>query len=490
VTTTTSTNVPTGYSSCAYRLPRSWKLSRTGTGTGTTQVKMDLTGTAAVGTQATDFWLAIDADGDGNFATGTITKVQGANLTAGVVTFNNVAWDTDGNGNDVFTIVTDIASNTPAPFLAVATSSVNVLQHTCTDAAGYLQFVEALPSPTKKFMAIHPRGNTGYSFTGYSSNDSASYIANQMKTDGLFNTTALMNRMFSIDDASNNIYLVNGGMTVRLYYTAADSAAAMAALDPSITTGVKSLNWFKVSGSSLLGVAASVKLAKQAQTAIGMSILPQYGATLLTPARYGTESGIRYVEFDGVKNFSTFGAFAKREPAIILPIKFVSNTVVVNKCTATINWSFANSISAKPTFEVERSSNGADFKLIGKINSQSFIDNPPAAGVWYYRIKATDIDGSSTYSTVMVAHFTSCINQLVRVYPNPADEKMNILVDGSSNATCAFNITDALGKKVVQGTVQQTTTVNVSNLLPGMYMVNVYVGDAIISKKVLISHAP
>ncbi|WP_158526241.1 gliding motility-associated C-terminal domain-containing protein [Pedobacter paludis] len=123
VATASSAGLPTGASSCSTRLARQWQVNHTGVALGATQTKIDLTGTALAGTSAANVKLLIDQDGDGNFTTGTITTITATSVTANVATFDNVAWDADANGKDIFAV----ASMPAAPVLAVTNpSSVNM----------------------------------------------------------------------------------------------------------------------------------------------------------------------------------------------------------------------------------------------------------------------------------------------------------------------------------------------------------------------------
>ncbi|XZF14017.1 beta strand repeat-containing protein [Chitinophagaceae bacterium MMS25-I14] len=98
-----TTNIPAGYVPGTKRLARQWKAAVTGTAPSNLELQFDLSATGlAAGTQATDLELAIDTDGDGNFATGTIAKVQASSWTGGTATFDNVTL----SNNAVFTVVT------------------------------------------------------------------------------------------------------------------------------------------------------------------------------------------------------------------------------------------------------------------------------------------------------------------------------------------------------------------------------------------------
>ena len=83
------------------RLDREWIIQETGT-VGAVDIEIDLTGISVSATQACEFILLIDSDGDRDFTTGTITKVIASNFASDIVYFN----DHDFSDNDCFTLAT------------------------------------------------------------------------------------------------------------------------------------------------------------------------------------------------------------------------------------------------------------------------------------------------------------------------------------------------------------------------------------------------
>ncbi|MBY0425315.1 MAG: hypothetical protein K2Q22_06740, partial [Cytophagales bacterium] len=84
-----------------YRIGREWLVQETGTISGL-QVVFDLSLLTVSGTQAQDFSLLVDSDGDGNFSTGNITSYLASSLSSNQLVFDNVNFS---NG-DYFTIST------------------------------------------------------------------------------------------------------------------------------------------------------------------------------------------------------------------------------------------------------------------------------------------------------------------------------------------------------------------------------------------------
>ncbi|KJF43258.1 DUF7507 domain-containing protein [Draconibacterium sediminis] len=97
--TATGANLPATLSGRT-RLAKSWKADRDGD-VGTVDMEFDLSGIAGIGTQASDFKLVIDTDGDGNFQTGTVQTIDATAFASNKVEFNAVTLP----DNAVFTIV-------------------------------------------------------------------------------------------------------------------------------------------------------------------------------------------------------------------------------------------------------------------------------------------------------------------------------------------------------------------------------------------------
>ncbi|PZR24027.1 MAG: hypothetical protein DI535_22785 [Citrobacter freundii] len=485
VNTTTATDLPSGLTGCATRFAREWKIMRTGTGIGATQVQFNLTGTAAVSTNAADYRLMIDRDGNGDFTNGTITRIAPASLAGGVLTFNNVAWDSDLNGTDIFCLVMDAVTNMPPPSLIASNNYVLTSNFTCSDTSGYLQFTDASANPSAKYLAIKPNGNSGYNFTVYASNDSAGYINNRMMTDGSSNTTALLNRMYTIRDAGANSYSTNGGMTVRLYYSAADSSAAVNALDPAVTGGTLSLQWFKISGTS-----GSVMAAKAAQNANGMST--GYGVSLLTPDRYGEEAGIRYVEFDHITSFSTFGALVKRGGLVILPLHFTEFSASVLPCSVNLKWEYQlQEGEGDAWFAVQRAAVNGSFETVHEcMNCKTYQEELVANGKWYYRIVTKNLSGQLVYSKTVVADIRDCAaaRPSVQVFPNPATSEI-VLTRSVVSADATYELLTQSGRPVRKGALPAgvaTVKIELQGLSKGVYLIKVVTQTGVSVNKVVV----
>ncbi len=93
-------------------------------------------------------------------------------------------------------------------------------------------------------------------------------------------------------------------------------------------------------------------------------------------------------------------------------------------------------------FTVERSHTGQDFIAIGTVQSgvntnkglaYRFTDRQPLSGTSYYRLRQTDLDGSSASYQIVSVHIPGGI----AVFPNPSDGKV-IIVDAPEGSAIAL----------------------------------------------------
>ena len=98
-----------------------------------------------------------------------------------------------------------------------------------------------------------------------------------------------------------------------------------------------------------------------------------------------------------------------------------------------VSWKTASEFNSD-YFQVERSSDGEDFEVLGYVNaagnstevqSYGFLDMNPAGNSLRYRIRQVDIDGKFDYSNTVELIISS---QDLFVYPNPASDKIHIML--------------------------------------------------------------
>ncbi len=102
--TETTADLPASLS-CFVRLEREWKIQMTGN-IESVDASFDISGLTVSGTQASDFKIVIDANGDGDFTTGGVSTIDATSLNGSVVHFNIDFTQFASPDGAVFTFIT------------------------------------------------------------------------------------------------------------------------------------------------------------------------------------------------------------------------------------------------------------------------------------------------------------------------------------------------------------------------------------------------
>nr|MBP7558696.1 T9SS type A sorting domain-containing protein [Chitinophagaceae bacterium] len=148
--------------------------------------------------------------------------------------------------------------------------------------------------------------------------------------------------------------------------------------------------------------------------------------------------------------------------------------------TVRLQW-WAQTDAQHAYFEVEKSADGARFTTIGRGPSSApyiFTDPSPYAGTGYYRIRQVDMDGSVTYSAVVLVNYQLKAAQ-VQLFPNPAGKQVEIRILTDRSGRYNLRITDYAGREVKQATIWVTpgtasASIDISTLAAQLYIVNLY----------------
>ncbi len=124
---------------------------------------------------------------------------------------------------------------------------------------------------------------------------------------------------------------------------------------------------------------------------------------------------------------------------ILLPIKLHSFTAFAKDNAVTANWN-STTEAATEYFEIERSSNAADYRKIGIAAARgigqfdySFTDISPVSGTNFYRLKLLNEDGRFTYSDVAKVNFAGK-GSIFTISPNVAAASVNINISSSGKS--------------------------------------------------------
>ncbi len=144
---------------------------------------------------------------------------------------------------------------------------------------------------------------------------------------------------------------------------------------------------------------------------------------------------------------------------ITLPVKFTGFTAIKKDNSALLSWQVESETALTDRYEVERSLNGIDFKIVSTIapknngrsaNSYTSTDENLSAihsSVIYYRIKQTDKDGQFVYTDIKSVRLDNKAFSAT-VFPNPVRSKANVSIDLVDNAPLTLTLNDGNGKVI------------------------------------------
>ncbi len=169
----------------------------------------------------------------------------------------------------------------------------------------------------------------------------------------------------------------------------------------------------------------------------------------------------------------------------VLPVTLESFEAKISGTTSDLRWATVkeeNNIG----FDIERSQNGATFKSVGFVPSKAekgnssdkllytYIDNNPLSGNNFYRLKQTDLDGKTSYSSVKVLNFAK--SGAIGFYPNPAHNTVTVYGNDDITNIILSNLTG----QTIQAPVAYSSTsavINVNSLNPGIYFAKVILAN-------------
>jgi hypothetical protein len=187
--------------------------------------------------------------------------------------------------------------------------------------------------------------------------------------------------------------------------------------------------------------------------------------------------------------------------ATFIPVELVSFSTFVTGNSVQLNWQTATETN-NSGFAIERSRDNATFSQVGFVpgfgtttepKSYSYTDNLVQSGIYYYRLRQVDYDGSTEYSNTIEAEISNPQKfELVQNYPNPFNPSTTIKFTIPEKEFVSLKVYDVMGNEVSvllneekeDGT--HTIEFNASNLASGTYFYKLQAGNFIEIKKMLL----
>ena len=199
----------------------------------------------------------------------------------------------------------------------------------------------------------------------------------------------------------------------------------------------------------------------------------------------------------GYWKFKVKAATGRNESAVVsspeftpdtpLPVKLLSFDAQKAAGQVQVRWSTASEENVEG-FEVERSADGQQFDIIGRLpatntsNSRQYRlpDKMPLSGTSYYRLKIKELDGSFTYSSL--ATVTSDA-PAISIYPVPVQQTLHVQHPATNAGH--LEILASNGQKMSRVALEpgtSSTKVDVQLLPPGFYVLRFYTDAATTTK--------
>jgi hypothetical protein len=197
-----------------------------------------------------------------------------------------------------------------------------------------------------------------------------------------------------------------------------------------------------------------------------------------------------------------------------LPIQLASFTAAAQKQTGTIvlNWSTVSetnnygfevqkSLDTTKVSETVENSFVAGHGTTVDAHSYSFTDVTVKPGVWYYRLKQTDLDGTVHYSdrilpggvTGVTERALPTVFALDQNYPNPFNPSTKIDFALPKESRVTLEVYNVLGQRValladdVRPAGYYSVSFNASHLASGLYVYRIAAGDVTMVKKMMLT---
>ncbi|MBK6450177.1 putative Ig domain-containing protein [Candidatus Brachybacter algidus] len=413
---------------------------------------------AATGTALTYLWYYNDG-----IASPWTAAVDGANFTGSTATTLNILNTATFAGYKFYCAVTESASCTISTATVqlyknqvILNSATLTAVNKCDNSDGFTYY-EDPTQPNKYIFAIKwaPDGTlstanalTKAAATATITIDPAGYT----KQEDAVNNTAnySMSRYWNVNAMGNSI---DEPVNVRFYFTDAEYSAmdadkiAFINANPSMRFDAGKL-WFKTVGVNF-DPATHISAA-----AITGSPKQLMGTTLF-------QDGVKYVEFAGVTSFSggTAATGVRPMPGLtVLPVQLITfNGTIGNDNKVYLKWKVASELNMR-SYIVEKSIDGklfTAFKEVTALNTsngntdyQAIDNNFTGNAVAYYRLQMVNIDGSVSFSNIIVFKNGKSVQQSIEIAPNPANDFIQVKGIGAGTN---YQITNAFGELILSG---------------------------------------
>jgi len=184
-----------------------------------------------------------------------------------------------------------------------------------------------------------------------------------------------------------------------------------------------------------------------------------------------------------LSQFSDFGVGSSTENA--LPVELTTFEASVNNSNVQLSWETATEVN-NYGFNIERKPENGEWNKVGFVDGHgnsnspklySYVDKVVTEGLFNYRLKQIDIDGSFEYSEIIEVNISGIPKEfsLSQNYPNPFNPSTKISYQLPNAGYVSLIVYDVLGNEVAtlvnenQNSGDYDISFNGSNLTSGIY---------------------
>ncbi len=189
----------------------------------------------------------------------------------------------------------------------------------------------------------------------------------------------------------------------------------------------------------------------------------------------------------------------------VLPIEWIDFNAHFNGSYTELNWITGKEINNFEYVIERRHESEKNFVEIGKEAASTNLSaarhdytyddfDVVANGVYYYRIKQVDRDGSFTYSKVIAVKKVATKDFNVQLYPNPVRDILKVEIELGEDGTLKVEVIDASGKQVMSQPFGGYTKagkhiyeLNTSNLSTGNYIMKIQSPTGVVNQKFAVA---
>lgn len=200
---------------------------------------------------------------------------------------------------------------------------------------------------------------------------------------------------------------------------------------------------------------------------------------------------------NGNSHLLTQGILQPEFASTPLPIVGLEFTAIrLNDNEVQLTWKTLQEINSKGFYLQRQFQHDSNFSPLQFVNSRAIggnsntpltyntIDANDYSGYSYYRIKQEDLDGKFIYSLIRSVKGKTTTGINMQVWPIPATEVVNVKIEGLQKDDQIL-VLDMSGKVVQQLPIQVHATIQLSNLIPGHYIIRL-ASDKTMSQKIIV----